>query len=424
MVLWWYNGLHEVNKLILETYLKNNNSNIRQMHIISGIPETTLRGINKRDFSKWNVSYFDAVAKTVGKSRHTVMQELEELVKLQKQPKSLGRYNLENRRYIGNKNKLLNWIDKLIDEYTEGHSFFDVFAGTGVVTKEMLEKYDSFIMNDFLFSNNIIYKAFFSNEVFDEEKLLSLQDTFKKIVTNEQDDKYFSDNFGGKFFSIHDAKVIGEIRTRIENLNFLNEREHAILIASLIYSSDKVANTVGHYDAYRKKIQIEDRFQFELINPLETSRKKIQIFREDSNELVRKVSADVAFIDPPYNSRQYSRFYHVLEGIAKWDKPELGGIAMKPPAENMSDYSRSVAPKVFEDLIQNLNVKYIVVTYNNTYKSKSSSSRNKITHEEIVASLNKVGKTQTFEMPFQFFNAGKTNLTDHKEFIFITEVKK
>lgn len=410
--------------MILETYLKNNNTNIRQMHIVTGIPETTIRGINKRDLSKWNVTYFDAIAKTVGKERNIVMQELEEMQDQKDRSIFLGRYNLENRRYIGNKNKLLNWISELIDEHTEGKSFFDVFAGTGVVTKEMFEKYDSFILNDFLFSNNIIYKAFFGNESFDKEKILSIQQEYNTITTNGEDDEYFSENFGGKFFSVHDAKIIGEIRTRIDNDKSLNERERSILIASLIYSSDKIANTVGHYDAYRKKVQIADRFKFELINPLDTSDKDIQIFRRDANELVRQVSADIAFIDPPYNSRQYSRFYHVLEGIAKWDKPKLDGVAMKPPAENMSDYSRSSAPKIFDDLIQNLDVRYIVVTYNNTYKSKSSSSMNKIAHDEIMHSLNKVGKTQSYEKPFQFFNAGKTDLKDHKEFVFITEVRK
>ncbi len=409
--------------MILETYLKNNNKNLHQMHLITGIPETTVRDINKRDLSKWSLSYYDAIAKTVGKDRSVIMQELEDLKKSQSHSPIFGKYNLENRRYIGNKNKLLNWIADLINENTDGATFFDVFAGTGVVTKKMLEKYDSFIINDFLFSNHIIYKAFFGKETYNVNKLKSLQNQYNGIINNYSDDEYFSKNFGGKFFSINDAKKIGEIRTLIEKDNSLNQREKDILIASLLYSVDKIANTVGHYDAYRKKTILKDKFVFELINPIQTSNKNIKIFRKDANELVRNVTADIAFIDPPYNSRQYSRFYHVLEGIAKWNKPKLEGIAMKPPVENMSEYSRSAAPQVFDDLIQNLNVKYIVVTYNNTYNSKSSSSKNKITHNEILNSLNKVGKTKSFEMPFQFFNAGKTNLMDHKEFVFITEVR-
>lgn len=414
--------------MLLETYLKKNNTNLRQMHVLSGIPESTVRSINKREFDKWTIEYFDAVAKTVDKDRLTVIQELELLANQYEQKtinQSLeGRYNLENRRYIGSKNKILSWISELIDEHTQGNSFFDVFAGTGVVTKEMLDKFDTFIINDFLHSNNVIYNAFFGSEIINEKRIQELAKHFQSIKTNELDDDYFVENFGGKFFSENDARIIGEIRAQIENNQEITERERAILIASLLYSADKIANTVGHYDAYRKKVDIKDRFVFELINPINVTGKKIEIFRRDSNELAREVSADIAFIDPPYNSRQYSRFYHVLEGIVKWDKPPLVGVAMKPPAENISDYCKTTAPQVFDDLISNLNVKYIVVTYNNTYNSKSSSSRNKITHEEILNSLNKVGKTQSFEMPFQFFNAGKTDLTNHKEFVFITEVSK
>lgn len=75
----------------------------------------------------------------------------------------------------------------------------------------------------------------------------------------------------------------------------------------------------------------------------------------------------------------------------------------------MSEYCKTSAPKAFKDLIDNLNVKYIVVTYNNTYNSKSSSSKNKITLEEIKAILDKKGETKVFDKPYKFFNAGKQN---------------
>ncbi len=90
----------------------------------------------------------------------------------------------------------------------------------------------------------------------------------------------------------------------------------------------------------------------------------------------------------------------------------------------MSEYCKTSAPEVFKDLINNLNVKYIVVTYNNTYNSKSSSSKNKITLEEIKDILDEKGKTNVFDKPYKFFNAGKTELKNHKEYVFITKVKK
>ncbi|MBO4556768.1 MAG: DNA adenine methylase, partial [Elusimicrobiales bacterium] len=200
-------------------------------------------------------------------------------------------------------------------------------------------------------------------------------------------------------------------------------KEFYVLLASLLYSLDRIANTVGHYEAYIKGQTQHGIFNFDLIAPLCTKGKKIHIFREDSNILAKKIKADIAFVDPPYNSRQYSRFYHVLETITKWDKPPLYGTAMKPPEENMSGYCRTAAPRFFEDLIKSLSVKYIAVTYNNTYNSKSSSSRNKITLEQIQDILSKKGIVKCFQKEYRHFNAGKTDFKGHKEFLFITKAK-
>ncbi len=331
-------------------------------------------------------------------------------------------YNISNRRYTGSKYKLLDWIEELILENCEGESFFDVFAGTGVVSARMSKHYNSVIMNDFLFSNEIIYKAFFGNDKYDVHVIEKYRKQFQNIPSNKIKDNYFSVNFGDKYFSKNDARLIGKIREEIQKLKrVISDREYCILLASLVYSMDKISNTVGHYDAYRKIGNIEDRFVYELINP-ENASDKFTIYRMDANKLVKKVKADIAFIDPPYNSRQYSRFYHVLENIVQWKKPRLEGTALKPEAENMSEYCRSRAPEVFADLIKNIQVKYIVVTYNNTYNSKSSSSKNKITLEEITKILSSKGQTTIYEKKHPCFNAGKTEFNDHKEFVFITKV--
>ena len=330
-------------------------------------------------------------------------------------------YSISNRRYTGSKYKLLDWIEDLILKNCEGESFFDVFAGTGVVSARMSSHYKEVIVNDFLFSNEIIYKAFYGEEEYSVEIIEQYKEKFQKINAHDVKDNYFSTNFGGKYFSNNDSKLIGELRAEIEkHKSVLNDREYCILLASLVYSMDKVANTVGHYDAYRKVSNIDDRFVYQLISP-EKASDKFRIYRMDANKLVKEIVADIAFIDPPYNSRQYSRFYHVLENVVQWKKPELEGTALKPPAENMSDYCRNNAPEVFADLIKNTNAKYIVVTYNNTYNSKSSSSKNKITLEEIEKILSSKGETKVFERKHQCFNAGKTEFDNHKEFVFITK---
>lgn len=331
---------------------------------------------------------------------------------------------LISRRYIGNKAKLLEWIFSKIKDNVQGESFFDVFAGTGSVAEKALNNFKTIIVNDILVSNEIIYEAFWGRE----SVRIDFLRTYQEMITNFSDikeDNYFSQNYGNKYFGINDAKKIGYIRELLENdyrKGTISDREFKVLLASLIYSMDRIANTVGHYEAYIKKGVVDNRFIFELIDLKDIGEKEVKIFRRDANELANDINCDIAFLDPPYNSRQYSRFYHVIENLVEWKKPDLYGVALKPKPQNMSEYCRKKAPQVFDELISKLKCKYIVVTYNNTYNSKSSSSKNKIQLQEILESLNKRGRTKVFESDYKFFNAGKTNLFNHKEFLFITEV--
>ncbi|MDO9567275.1 MAG: DNA repair protein RadC [Candidatus Desulfaltia sp.] len=329
---------------------------------------------------------------------------------------------LHNRRYIGNKHKLIEWIFSIINKECRGNSFADIFAGSGVVSAVATKHFGKVLLNDFLHSNYAIYRAFFGNEAWDKNKIDSIIKRYNNIYGDDLEDNYFSKNFGGKFFSKNSAKIIGFIRENIEeNKNNLTEREYYMLIAALLYTADKIANTVGHFDAYFKKEFVNDSFFMKPIDPIDAQ--GISIFQEDTNVLAKKIKADVVYIDPPYNSRQYSRFYHVLETLTKWDKPKLYGVALKPEPENMSDYCRNNAKDKFAELIRDIDAQYLVVSYNNTYDSKSNSSRNKITLHEIENILQKKGTTKVFEKNYRHFNAGNTNFNNHKEYLFVTKTK-
>jgi adenine-specific DNA-methyltransferase len=328
-------------------------------------------------------------------------------------------FQLHNRRYIGNKYKLIEWIFSILEKECKGRSFTDIFAGTGVVAAVASKHFDEVILNDFLYSNHSIYKSFFDIGEWSQDKINSIIKSYNNINGEDLDENYFSVNFGGKFFSKNSAKIIGFVRENIEeNRENLTEREYYMLISSLLYSTDKIANTVGHYDAYFKKEFVKDNFFMRPIDPIKV--RSALIFREDANSLAKKIQTDIVYIDPPYNSRQYSRFYHVLETLTKWDKPKLHGVALKPEPENMSDYCRVSAKDRFAELVNDINAKYLVVSYNNTYESKSNSSQNKITLEEIKNILNKRGKTKIFEKDYRHFNAGNTDFNNHKEYLFVT----
>lgn len=332
-------------------------------------------------------------------------------------------FDIQSRRYIGSKAKLLPWIFDIIQkETTNVKSFCDIFAGTGVVANEAIQKFGSVIVNDLLFSNQVIYKAFWGKGRASKIKIQKLISEFNSLDADSLDDNYFSLNYGNKFFDMASARKIGFIRDYIEQeKEKLTTKEKNILLASLIYGIDKIANTLGHYEAYIHK-EIEPRnLKIKMIDF--QSLQNVEIHQEDANTLARRISCDLVYIDPPYNSRQYSRFYHLYETLVKWNKPKLSGTAMKPPIENMSEYCSSRAKIAMSDLVKNLHTRYLVVSYNNTYNSKSSSSQNKIQLEELHSILSSVGKTKKFEHSHKFFNAGKTEFKDHKELLFVTEVK-
>ena len=334
----------------------------------------------------------------------------------------MRRFSLESRRYIGCKTKLVDWIFSLIDEQTHDiHSFCDIFAGTGVVAHRALQTYERVVVNDFLHSNNVMYRAFFAPDEWSEERVQTIINEFNDINPTKIGDNYFSKNFGGKYFYHDTAKIVGYIRGRLQILRKdLTDKEYAILLASLIYSIDRHANTMGHFDAYHHKTPTAHPFRMRMIEA--ESYNGVEIHQEDSNQLARHINVDLTYLDPPYNSRQYSRFYHVYENLVQWKKPQLYGTALKPKEENMSDYCRNAAFTAFTDLVSHINSRYLVVSYNNTYHSKSTSSENKIKLEQLEEVLNKCGKTQVFNHEFKAFNSGKTEFDDHREYLFITEV--
>ena len=333
---------------------------------------------------------------------------------------------INNRRYIGSKNSLLDNIDKVIKKHYKDNEFVlaDVFAGTGVVGNYFANKGSKVIVNDLLYSNFIAYNTWLSDDKYDIEKIKELIKRYNSLNPNEIEDNYFSEKFGNKYFHYNDAKIIGYIREDIENIKTsLTTRECYILLTSLMYETDKIANTCGHFESFLNITPKEKGIQLR-IPEIKELKKKNDIYCEDAHKLVREIEADVYYIDPPYNARQYVNFYHVLENLALWQKPEeLEGNSMKFKRNHLkSEYSRAKAPEVFEDLINNIKGRLIIVSYNNTYNAKSGASNNKISEKQIEDILSKKGKLTKYEIDYKFFNAGKTDLKNHKEYLFVCEV--
>lgn len=160
------------------------------------------------------------------------------------------------------------------------------------------------------------------------------------------------------------------IRSQIEKWNTsgkITEDEYFFLITSLLEAIDKVANTASVYGAFLKKLKKSAEKQLEL-KPAKYHLNDHGhiVTNEDVGLLVKNTKHDVVYLDPPYNHRQYSGNYHILETIARYDSPEIHGkTGMRDCREQKSDYcSRTNVKKSYTELVDSIDAKYIFLSYN------------------------------------------------------------
>ena len=334
-------------------------------------------------------------------------------------------FKIHQRRYLGNKAKVLDLIGEVIKKNIGYfNSFCDIFAGTGSVGAYFNNEDKKIILNDFLYHNYVTLNAFLSSENFDGNKVKDLIEKLNQLESKEEN--YFSINFGDKYFCKKNAIKIGAIREKIKEWfvsGVINRKEKNILLTSLIYSIDKIANTVGHYDAYIKKEIKEKDFKLKMLDIDLEKNKNNEIHNMDANVLIREIECDVLYIDPPYNSRQYANMYHVLENLALWQKPEVKGVAKKFDTIHLkSGYNQKNAIDFFEDLILNAKTKYILLSYNNMGNKGHSRSNARMSDEDILKVLSQRGKVEIFEKEYKEFTTGKSKRGENKERVFFVEV--
>lgn len=332
---------------------------------------------------------------------------------------------INNRRYLGNKHGLTGFIRETVDQHCPGvESVIDIFSGTGAVANAFKDK--ALITNDILYSNYVTSRCWFSPTDYRPHVIIDAIACLNAIETSE--DNYVRQNFADTYFSADDCSKIGAARELLEQVrsqNLINGREFAILLTSILYGMDRIANTVGHYDAYRKGAVFDKPLIFPVVLPSVDLSPGNTGYNTDANALIEDISGDLLYCDPPYNSRQYSDAYHLLENIARWEKPEVHGVARKMDRKALkSDYNTVRAAEAFRALIAKANVKYIVFSYNNMAAKGNGRSNAKITDDDIMEILSEKGDVQVFERPYKAFSTGKSAIADNSERLFVCTVEQ
>lgn len=280
--------------------------------------------------------------------------------------------------YIGSKQTLCHILTNIITtEISDLNSlsFLDMFAGTGSIGFRFQELTNTCYANDLEYYSFIINNALLKcNYSIKLQKFIDYFNTLDGIDGLIYTNYSLNDNCERMFFTPENARKCDAIRNYIEELKITNSidiNEYYFLLASLIVSMDKVANTSCVYGAYLKEFKNSALKNLVLI-PIH----KKKILGEQNNvyntlaenfALPESEYYDVIYLDPPYNQRQYSANYSPLNYIAHYNKDIIlkGKTALIENYNKSNFCKKSEVKKVFTDLISGLKCNYLIISYNN-----------------------------------------------------------
>ncbi|ASJ22043.1 modification methylase [Brachyspira hampsonii] len=347
--------------------------------------------------------------------------------------------------YIGSKLSLLDFLYESIFSIIDDNCslFCDLFAGTGIVGRYFKSKNFSVIANDIQYYSYVLNKHYIENnkylnfdglkeeikelkEVSVEEKYLIVCEYLNNIDYKNYEEGFIYNNYSlggtkGKeferiYFSDENAIKCDAVRMKIGvwfSNKKINENEYYFLLASLLENIDKCANTASVYGAFLKDIKKTALKTF-YYYPAEfvVSGTEHKVYNEDANKLMENIKTDILYLDPPYNRRQYSDNYHILETIAKYDNPAIKGKTGLRDDRIKSLYcSKNDVYNAFEELINKSNAKYIFLSYNN---------EGLLSLEDIKKIMSAKGEYGVFKKEYSRFKAdNKRYNSDSKTFEYL-----
>ena len=332
--------------------------------------------------------------------------------------------------YIGSKFRLAgflyNTIRGVVGSDLSQKIFCDLFAGTGIVGRTFKTATKSVIANDVEYYSFVLNKNYIENHVDipDKQKYI---DELNQLPLIDGGFIYKNYCIGGgserQYFSDCNGKKIDTIRQRIETWKQTGRIAYNLyyfLLASLLESADKLANTASVYGAFLKHLKRSAQKEL-ILEPadFDCNDNEHQVFNEDSNVLIRKIEGDILYLDPPYNARQYGANYHMLNTIAKYDNFTPNGKTGLRKYQR-SDWCRcNKVEHVFDDLLKNAKFKYVFLSYNN---------EGLMSMAVIENIMSKYGHYDLASTDYQRFKADRDENRNHKakhteEFVHILEMR-
>ena len=277
-------------------------------------------------------------------------------------------------KYIGSKLKLIPQVLELVKK-VDAKTILDGFSGTTRVSQALAKLGYTVISNDVAPWSKIFGTCYLLNTK-PKEAYQPLIDHLNAVPPI---DGWFTEHYGGhandgcaiqedglkKPWQFHNTRKLDAIRQEIETLK-LDPIEKAVTLTSLILALDRVDSTLGHFSAYLREWAPRAYKELALKVPeVFTSEGDHQVHQTDIFKLVPRVSADLAYFDPPYGSNnekmppsrvRYAAYYHLWKSVVLFDKPTLFG-----KAKRRKDTSDPLAASIFEEFRCNDDGQFIAV---------------------------------------------------------------
>jgi len=281
-------------------------------------------------------------------------------------------------KYMGAKKNILNFVIKAIDEtYVDG-KLYDLFSGTSIISGALgktipihsndIQKYSAILAQTYLSDYNWDnYPADILNEIVDKASYYvnevksrypkfifsySGKKTIKEFVELEQQQKSLINNnfdnlshhlfvkyYSGTYWSYQQCLWIDAFRKVADE--YLGTPIYFVILSCLMFAMSYTTQSTGHFAQFRDATNLSSKNdiliyrQKELLPYFMNKFTQLQSYLKSNNLNHIITSLDYAdcldliepyslvYADPPYAFVHYSRFYHALETLVRYDYPKV-----------------------------------------------------------------------------------------------------
>lgn len=327
-------------------------------------------------------------------------------------------------KYMGAKKNILDFVVGAINETYQCGRLCDLFSGTSIIAGSLgklipihsndIQKYSSILAMAYLsncdwekYPNNIIddiiekatkyvaiIKAKHPEYIFSYEgkmtikEFVELEQRQQKLIGSDFSDlthHLFTKYYSGTYWSYEQCLWIDALRKVADE--YIGTPVYFIILSSLMYASAYNSQSTGHYAQFRDATNLSskndiliyrqkeilpyfiNKFQ-QLQNYLHKNSLKHCVTTLDYSECLDQIDQNsLVYADPPYAFVHYSRFYHALETLVKYDYPNVVYKGRYRTDRHQSPFCKRRSVKLaFDLLFSKINIKNarLILSYSNT----------------------------------------------------------